>query len=79
MDWKNVLIIKLGLGLFKIENIYKSKVNIFKVNDINVFWNNNMFIIMNVHMRLGDYKFNIKTMNYNLYAIDRYNWTIVLY
>ena len=66
MDWKNVLIIKLGLGLFRIENIYNGKVNIFKVNDINVFWNNNMFIIMNVHMGLGDHKFNINNIYYNL-------------
>ena len=63
------LIIKLGLGLLNIDNIYNSKINILEVNDINVFWNNNIFIIMNVHVGLGDYEFNINNIYYNLYAI----------
>ena len=60
------VIIKLELGLLSIDNIYNGKINILEVNDINVSWNNNIFINVNVYMGLGDYEFNIY---YNLYVI----------
>ena len=56
----------IKLDLLSIDNIYNNKINILEVN---ISWNNNIFIIVNVHLGLEDYEFNINNIYYNLYAI----------
>ena len=56
----------IKLDLLSIDNIYNNKINILEVN---ISWNNNIFIIVNVYVGLRDYEFNINNIYYNLYAI----------
>ena len=56
----------IKLDLLSIDNIYNNKINILEVN---ISWNNNIFIIVNVYVGLGDYEFNINNIYYSLYAI----------
>ena len=56
----------IKLDLLSIDNIYNNKINILEVN---ISWNNNIFIIVNVYVGLGDYDFNINNIYYILYAI----------